>query len=616
MLERFVQDLAIDGCIIQIGTENQIIDTFTGAEGYASIQSLLRFHDDSNIYFLGGVKPETGKSRASDIDVKKKNYFYFDLDLRKSDPTKFKTDEDIMYIVDTFFIPMLNDHPLLSQWRYVVFTGNGIHIYYFFDPVEVKDKGFWRVGLAKMIAEAETYLDTKIDHSCVNASRIARFPGSRNQKNSPPKDVKIIKHKAMTATFIGQIEQQGEIEVERIRKENQEKAAQVKIMFPLEVDTYKAIQELPVGAVVSLLMGWEFDGKHFFEAGSKRKSACFVPKDENFVVHGGTSHFEPTQTGFRPFEIVKALKKEWDNNAVFKWFRSKYPQIESISRVERSTREKQVAQKMIATGDIEKVFDELQNTNFELLKFDPDFDRMKCIIRGAVTRIGAYSNIGKSKLAYYLAYKLQQAGHRGIIFSTEVPRSIVLANLLTITTGHHFWDLVERRVKIPPESLDIFKNLEIYDVNHTQNRLFQYETLIQRSIDEGHPPSFVVIDFCQGVRPVEAQSGEYQMMSSYALEVQTIAQKYNIAVIDLSQISNEGVKDENAKVGMIPYKGSGALYFAADIGILLKRDKSNPSDNMMEFLIRKHKYSVPADEMLECDFKHGTFKVFASGFPV
>ncbi len=100
-------------------------------------------------------------------------------------------------------------------------------------------------------------------------------------------------------------------------------------------------------------------------------------------------------------------------------------------------------------------------------------------------------------------------------------------------------------------------------------------------------------------------------MSQYALEIQAIAQKFNIAVIDLSQISNEGLRDEYAAAGHIPFKGSGHLYSSADIGILLKRDKRDESPTpLMTFDIRKHKYLSPTCMELECDFSRGTFKVF------
>lgn len=615
-LEQFLSDISIPGLITQVGSENTVIDTFDGKESVKNL--LVRFEAltticDQNMYFLGGVRKDRGKDRAADTDIDQKNYVYFDFDIRKAQPEL--TDAEIKDI-GKWLIDVLSTDSLLSQWRYIVFTGNGLHLYYFADqPLLILDQKKWKMGHRVILRKLEELTGMELDASCTNIARIARLPGSQNFKSNPPKDVEILHHQASHCQWLSQLEGLGEAETTKIEEENRLKAQKMTTMFPLMTDTYKAIQAIPIDNVVTRLFGWESDGKHFFEPGSRKKSACFVAENENYLVHGGTSHIPSSQVGFRPFELVKEVKK-LENSSVFQWFKDQYPEVREISNKEKSDKEKQVQQQIAGRGDIASVFGELQNSKFEQLMFDPQFDSMKFIIRGAVTRIGAFSNIGKSKLAYFLARGLLKSGHRGILFSTEVPRHIVLTNLLSIVTGYHFWDILEKKVDIPKAALDQFANLEIYDVSQTKNNLTTYEALVQRSIDEGGKrPDFVMIDFCQGVTPSARSDGEYMQMSRYAFEVQSMAQRLNISVIDLSQISNEGVKDEFNKIGFIPFKGSGHLYSSADIGILLKREnKDNPDDKSMVFDIRKHKYLPPKREMLECDFSNGTFKVFGSEF--
>lgn len=619
MLSQFFKDISVEGCLIQIGSENRVFDTIPYKDSLqiAIVQKCIDYWNDHNLFFLGGVKedPTMKTERASDADILKKNYFYIDLDLRKAHPEM--TDADIKDSAKTWKELLELDREL-RDWRYIVFTGNGLHIYYMFEPVEVADKNAWKMGLTEYIKRAETLLSENIDHACVNVARIARLPSSFNHKSEPPKHVEIIDFQDKYAAFGATIQRTGAERMEKIKEDNERKASELKVMFPLELDTYKAIQSLPIANVVCRIFGWDTDGKHFYSAGSKQKSACFVPEGENYLVHGGTSHIPPTQTGFRAFELVKEVKK-WENRDVFQWFKEQYVEISRLSIKEQKEKEQHIVEVAKAVGGIGDVFSELATNTFEQLEIGGGFDPYKFLIRGAITRIGAYSNIGKSKLTYFLTHLLLKKGYRGILFSTEVPRHIVLANMLNIETGQHFWDIMYRRYVPPQEVQDLYKLLEIYDVTHTQNNLVTYEALIKSAIDDAplkgiRPPDFVIIDFCQAVTPSKRSEGEYDQMSRYALEVQSLAQRLNIAVIDVSQISNAGLSDEHASSGMIPYKGSGHLYSSADVGILLKRNKKESPENM-EVHIRKHKYMPPAIFTLICDWKNGKFSIFGDSFP-
>ena len=137
--------------------------------------------------------------------------------------------------------------------------------------------------------------------------------------------------------------------------------------------------------------------------------------------------------------------------------------------------------------------------------------------------------------------------------------------------------------------------------------LLKYKDLVQRN--KGRL-DFIVIDFCQAVEPEGFFKGEYEQMSRYALQVQKLAQENNVAVLDLSQISNEGIKDTLSDYGFIPMKGSGHLYSSADIAGMLNRKKNDvASSKLMHVDVRKHKYKSPSKFDLMCDFRHGTFQM-------
>ncbi len=609
MTEQFLSDLYIDGCITQISTENKVIETI--GKDLSSLDSLLTFWEDSNLYFVSGVDKSVEKHRASDNDIKLKNYIYIDLDVRKSYPDI--TDKGIKDIGYTVKDILINNN---ISYRYIVYTGNGIHVYMFTDkPFKITDKSYWKMGLLEQINKFESILDMKgLDRSCINPARLARLPGSHNVKGEK-KLVEILDFNDSYSDVLPRLEEIGRQKAGAIMAENKKQAESIKVDVG-ESGTFDAICNLPIADVVSAATGWANNNGHFTEPGKPKEKACFVPEGQNFLVHGNTDHLPSDQIGFSTFTFVKAYFK-LGNKETFKWFKDRYAIIADLSREElrkkRDGDRPAVPPSSTMSNDtptIDSAFEELENVQFDQLPLGGEWDDHKFIIRGAVTRINAYSNIGKSKLTYYFVHKLLEHGSKGILFSTEVVRSIVLANLLIIPTGFEFWDIVKRRVALPEGIQDRYKNLAIYDVNHTQNKLAEIEKLIKESKDV----DFVVIDFVQGVTPKYPAADEYSRMTHYALEVQRIAQENNIAIIDLSQISNSGVKDEGASSGFIPSKGSGHLVSSADIGILLKRNKNDPSDNTMKFDIRKHKYLPTKELLLECDFNKGRFELFGHDF--
>lgn len=597
MLTQFYEDICIDGCNLQIGLKNKVVSVVQKPE---EIGALVAFWESDDMYYLSGVDPAIGLARAKDSDIKKKNGFYVDIDLRSMHPEI--TDWEIKELADAF-AGVLNKSQF-SSWRYIVFTGNGIHIHFFSkEPIEVQNKDYWRLGMRSLITEIGAVLQEKVDSSCVNLARLARLPGSKNHKSEVPKLVDIVHFQDVYTDVISSIEENGRMEYEKIANENKSKLTSTLLKYPEENDVFKSIIAIPINEVVCRVKGWDFDGKHFYEPGSQNPSACFVSSEGNFLVHGGTRHISDERQGYNPWSFIQ-VELGLDGAGVFLWFRNAFPHINSLSLEEWNKKKEEGTEEIEGErSTISDIFTELSSLKFEPLSVNHLFDPHKIVIRGAVTRIGAFSNIGKSKFAYFIAHNLLKNGYKGVIFSTEVQRPIVLANLLVIPTGRELDDHLKQRYIAPDSVKDIYRNLEIYDVRQTRNRLEAYENLIR---NQGF--DFAVIDFCQGVVPKESGGSKYDAMSNYALEVQAMAQTHDIAIIDLSQISNEGLSDEFADIGFIPYKYSGDLYSSTDIGILLKRTKKgDANDNIMSFQVRKHKYRPPSKLDLECDFKKGTF---------
>jgi len=154
-----------------------------------------------NIFFLSGVRSNLTK-RASDKDVVSKKYFYIDLDIKKvlSTQPQFKdiyklpsevgTQKVIKYANQ---IKRLLGNTRLSDWRYINFTGNGVHIYYVSETA--LDVGAditatqYKRWLEMILDEFEGLSEDEFtrallspDKACSNIGRIARLPWSFNVK--------------------------------------------------------------------------------------------------------------------------------------------------------------------------------------------------------------------------------------------------------------------------------------------------------------------------------------------------------------------------------------------------------------------------------------------------
>lgn len=332
LLESFIGDLQIPGCVVQLGTLEWVFGTLTRE----SCDALLKKLERENTYLLGGVNPEKAE-RAGDDDVLLKNYLFIDFDIRnhwKKEYGEEISDTDIKEIAEGFIHSFVPDQ-FLSQWRYVVFTGNGVHFYYFGTPVPVTAKELWKCGMKRLLKKVEELAHMPPDTGCTNIGRMSRMPGSYNWKNNRCVQVAIIHFQDMSVD-IALVERWGEEELRRIREEAQKRAAEMTVKVDAEESTHAAIQRIPIASLVCRIKGWETDGRNFWEPGQRKRKACFVPKGENFVVHGGTDHFPATHEGYSPFEFVKycSAERELTNAEVFEWFKGQSPAIAEASEKE------------------------------------------------------------------------------------------------------------------------------------------------------------------------------------------------------------------------------------------------------------------------------------------
>lgn len=98
-------------------------------------------------------------------------------------------------------------------------------------------------------------------------------------------------------------------------------------------------------------------------------------------------------------------------------------------------------------------------------------------------------------------------------------------------------------------------------------------------------PDVLFIDFIQNIK-VDGNN-IYEKMSELAVEIQSLAIDNNIAIIDISQMSNEWAK--TYKIGdMIPSKWGGELVASADVGLVITSHESIA--NHLNLYVAKNKF--------------------------
>ena len=196
--------------------------------------------------------------------------------------------------------------------------------------------------------------------------------------------------------------------------------------------------------------------------------------------------------------------------------------------------------------------------------------------------INAYSNTWKSKLSYFITNKLLKQWLKIIYFSLEVTKEKVGLNLLANWYSVEYKSLAKWRTAIDMD--------EYYNVCEKQLEIIdnEYEmTEIKRRVELSKPDA-IVIDFVQNIG-YRWTANEYERMTLIAREIQTMAVSNNVAVLDLSQVSNEWF---NYKTGwLIPSKWSGALVHSSDVALMMhKPDSTWSNHNEIALTIAKNKF--------------------------
>lgn len=226
------------------------------------------------------------------------------------------------------------------------------------------------------------------------------------------------------------------------------------------------------------------------------------------------------------------------------------------------------------------------------IRFSPSLDALVGgLIPGHLWVVGGFSSTGKSAAVINIVYDVLRARKWAGIFSLEMTQEQYMARLLSIATGVSQHD-IRNRTFFGHEAVDRMRRAEEWvrtvpmQVYDTSYRLADIRSkAIQMKEVKGL--DVMVVDFIQNVY---VTGDEISDARATILELQNLAKELNCTVIALSQVSNEYAKMENsASSNFYSFKGHGAIRDAADVGVMLRRDRRN-TPGVMDFDVVKHRH--------------------------
>jgi len=223
--------------------------------------------------------------------------------------------------------------------------------------------------------------------------------------------------------------------------------------------------------------------------------------------------------------------------------------------------------------------------------------------------IAARPSHGKSSLALNIAWNLARVGKRCAFLSLEMGRHSVVERLTCMEYGIHGWHLRQgvpsevQKFKSISEQMELKLHgtpLVIFD--DLGKTIFEVENLLEQFHNN---IEVLFIDHAQKIIS-KGFGNKYEALSHYVNTLQTLAIKYNVAVVLCSQINRQGSQQQNAMDFM---KGSGDIEEAADTviaGKWLIRENKDANKEDYEINILKQRHGPCAAVTLS--FNAGTFK--------
>jgi replicative DNA helicase len=193
--------------------------------------------------------------------------------------------------------------------------------------------------------------------------------------------------------------------------------------------------------------------------------------------------------------------------------------------------------------------------------------------------IGGYSSSGKSQLAVNMVADIVGANGSVMVASTEMSQESYMTRALAMTSRvpkrllrygglsfeqQHDYELAKK--------IWATAKVRIYDNLYNVTRIRRQAVKVKEQIGL----DVLFVDFIQNIHET---GDEVKDARIGALRLQELAKELHCTVIAMSQLSNAYAQSQMEstakKSGYYAFKGSGAIKDAADIAIMLERDRNN-----------------------------------------
>jgi len=276
-------------------------------------------------------------------------------------------------------------------------------------------------------------------------------------------------------------------------------------------------------------------------------------------------------------------------------------QKDLLSNLKRFDEDKDSIQQIIAEFREKQDFYRTKPKD-QIIGLSTGFNKLDNIIDGLRPEhlwvIGGYTNMGKTSAVLNIVSSLIEQEKKAVYYSLEMGKIDILQRLLGIMTSQNGLSILKGYAEdeaVVDKVLDQItkSDLSIHSFNSNINDLIasMFEETLKKPVD------LFVVDFIQLVT-VEGARSEYETLTTAILELQKAAKRFKVPIIVLSQISNDGARNNDSPV--MSFKGSGSIASAADLAIeiksgeesteTLKRKLNNNESIFMKWDVKKNRH--------------------------
>jgi replicative DNA helicase len=207
---------------------------------------------------------------------------------------------------------------------------------------------------------------------------------------------------------------------------------------------------------------------------------------------------------------------------------------------------------------------------------------------GHIWVVGAWTSTGKTASMIEAIKRLHWVKDAKVaVISTEMTEDQLVARYIANLTGVSSHKILSGRV-----SGQVGEQVD-HEVNELSEKNFyikddiikmdQIETFCKK-LSMKHGLDVVFIDFIQNLRRTGANN-KYEMMSDIAIDIQQLAKTCKCTIVCLSQIPNSAAKEDN---GILEFKNAGEIAAAADLGVIMKRSKTDNETILFDVKKNRH----------------------------